>query len=440
LPTRKRAIVPDWLNQQGPDSSITTWQEFWYGAVSAKTTVRNRFIPASVGGVGYPGSQQVTVDESHTERDYRRLWDSSRPGDTGGPFFSQKIYKGLVNPSRVGFTLKSGFGNPVNYNVYQYEGIALAREPYGIPQPSMSLRNLTPLGSTAIARCKPTNSVAQLATFLAELYRDGLPKLFGATLWKEHTSLARSAGEEYLNEEFGWKPLVSDVRDITHALTHANAVLEQFERGSGHVTRRRYEFPVEQTRSVTWLNGNAYAVLPNGLDISAVRSFLTGGELYKETQTFRRAWFSGAFTYHLPTGYKARNALLSTAVKAQTLTGLDLTPEVLWNAAPWSWAVDWFSNAGDVISNLSDWSTDGLVLKYGYIMEHCFIKDTYFITNDRNTLPFNKVKVAGITPIFSCVETKRREQATPFGFGLTWSGLSPRQIAIATALGLTRRW
>jgi len=246
-------------------------------------------------------------------------------------------------------------------------------------------------------------------------------------------------GEEYLNTEFGWKPLVSDVQDITFALTHAQAVLEQFERGSGRTTRRRYTFPVEETRSMNWLNGSAYAIMPNGLDISAFRSYLTGGESYKETHVYRQAWFSGAFTYHLPSGYHSRNALASAARKAQTLLGLNLTPEVLWNAAPWSWAIDWFSNAGDVISNLSDWAEDGLVLKYGYIMEHSSVTDTYFITDDRNTLPFNRVKVAGITPIFSSVETKRREQATPFGFGLSWSGLSPRQLAIAAALGLTRR-
>jgi len=434
MPTRKRAI-PDWIYQQGPSSSVSNWQEYWYGATTNPVVTRNSYVRAA----GDPGGQQVTVDETHSEREYRRLWDSSIRYDTGGPFFSQKKWIGLVNPAHTTFVFKSPFGKPVNYDVSKYSGIVLARDPYSIPYPSSVQRNLTPLGSTAIDRCKPTNSVAQLSTFLAELYRDGLPKLLGATLWRDRVVSARSLGEEYLNEEFGWKPLVSDVRDITYALTHANAVLEQFERGSGRVTRRRYEFPVEETRSIVHVSGNATASVPFGLDIPAIRSQFNGGELYKISQVFRRTWFSGAFTYHLPTGYHSRNALLSAARKAQTLTGFDLTPEVLWNAAPWSWAIDWFSNAGDVISNLSDWSNDGLVLKYGYIMEHSLMRDTYYITNDKDTLPFNAVRVAGITPIFSCVETKRRERATPFGFGLTWSGLSPRQLAIAAALGLTRR-
>jgi len=36
-------------------------------------------------------------------------------------------------------------------------------------------------------------------------------------------------------------------------------------------------------------------------------------------------------------------------------------------------------------------------------------------------------------------ETKERVTASPFGFGLTWDGFTPYQMAILAALGVTRR-
>jgi hypothetical protein len=90
---------------------------------------------------------------------------------------------------------------------------------------------------------------------------------------------------------------------------------------------------------------------------------------------------------------------------------------------------------GDIVSNLSDWATDGLVMRYGYIMEHRFMEITYSL--DRPT----RLKPAGsylASPVTFVYETKRREKASPFGFGLSWNGMSPRQLAIAAALGITR--
>lgn len=301
--------------------------------------------------------------------------------------------------------------------------------------PTHSLDSLGPVGTTAIARCKPTNNVANLATSIAELYRDGLPKLFGATLWKDRTRTAAEAGDEYLNSEFGWKPLVGDVRDLSYAAANAHEILESYERNSGKIVRRRYGFSVDQTVTVVNLGpteGQFQGRYTGLFDLSRPKA-----NLLKTTTIETRRWFSGAFTYHLPTGYKSRNGLVSAAAKAGPLLGIELTPEVLWNAAPWTWAIDWFSNTGDVISNLSDWATDGLVLKWGYIMETKTSKVSYFLDGP------SRWRLAGggyayASPVTFYYETKRREKATPFGFATSWNTMSPRQLAIAAALGITR--
>jgi len=230
-------------------------------------------------------------------------------------------------------------------------------------------------------------------------------------------------------------PLVSDVRAIAQTIALATTALKQYERDSGRVVRRRYEFPVEESYSTSApLAGTQQVVLPGNTG-GALDAGAPTGNAYRESTTYRRTWFSGAFTYHLPSDYRSRNELMKLGARADALLGIDLTPEVLWNVTPWSWAVDWFSNAGDVISNLSDWATDGLVLRYGYIMEHSFVKNTYRYTG---TGRLQQPKSVFPSPVTAISETKRRLRASPFGFGVDWSGLSPFQLSIAAALGLSK--
>lgn len=125
--------------------------------------------------------------------------------------------------------------------------------------------------------------------------------------------------------------------------------------------------------------------------------------------------------------------MVAAAQRTAKVLGLELTPETLWNLAPWSWAVDWVSNAGDVVSNISDWANDGLVLKYGYMMEETSVTDVYTFDGPSG-LPGNHQPY----PVTLQRTVKKRIRATPFGFGLNWSGFSPRQLAILAALGITK--
>lgn len=464
--TRKQRALPD-LRDSETRGELTIWyvDKLNGNAIVGKQT---KTAPAdAVGALGFQRGYQITDSENHaprshrnpsSDRDLKQLYDSLYTGvvgtfgkggapeyDVGGDFFSQKFTVSEDNLSEQYLVAKKVFEDVYGYWNAIYRGPVHCTTLSGLTPPTYTLGNLSAAGASAIARCSPTNNVASAANFLHELRQEGLPKLFGISLWKERARFFRGIGEEYLNKEFGWDPLIGDVKAIAFAVTHAHKVLEQYERDSGRVVRRRYEFPEETTQSVTavraqkavlgnFATGVFNPVNPGGDPLEILYSGGSGGTLYKKHETWKKVWFSGAFTYHLPVGYNARNQMVRSARHAQTLLGLDITPEVLWNAAPWTWAIDWFSNAGDVIANLSDWATDGLVLKYGYVMEHSIVRDTYFVSNR------GKIKDPNARPsqIIVQLETKRRSKASPFGFGLTWSGLTPRQIAISVALGLTK--
>jgi len=121
--------------------------------------------------------------------------------------------------------------------------------------------------------------------------------------------------------------------------------------------------------------------------------------------------------------------------EANKLLGTRLTPATVWNLAPWSWALDWFTNTGDVVTNLSAFANDGLCLRYGYIMEEVSTRNTgcwqgYINTRDSANVFIKIEESFGST-------TKKRQPATPFGFGLELGSFTPRQMAITAALGLS---
>jgi len=276
-----------------------------------------------------------------------------------------------------------------------------------------------------------------LSVFLGELFSEGLPKLIGARsgLWEEKTRLSRKAtADEYLNLQFGWTPIARDMSSIAYAIYSADAVLRQYERDSGRMVRRRYDFPPVKTVSYNEVASGTPWILGGVSGGLLDPAYAAGGKALRTDQTVRQVWFSGAFTYHLPKSYSRNSEMARIALEAKKVLGLSLTPETAWNLTPWSWAVDWFSNVGDVLSNVSDAMADSLVMGYGYLMEHTVSSRTYSFYGPTGC----KTKGARPATVSFIIETKQRVQANPYGFGLTWKNLSPFQLSILSALGISK--
>jgi len=111
-----------------------------------------------------------------------------------------------------------------------------------------------------------------------------------------------------------------------------------------------------------------------------------------------------------------------------------LSPSNIYKAVPWTWLIDWFTDFGSVVDRLQDIGLDGIASKYLYLMRHDFrevvLKQTLpFKNGGAVTLEFNRVTDVKI----------RRESDSPYGFGLSWGSLSPKQLAILVALGVSRK-
>jgi hypothetical protein len=280
-------------------------------------------------------------------------------------------------------------------------------------------------GTTAISRSIPTNPYVNLATSVAEQVGSPLPSPIGSSLWREKTKSAKNAGSEYLNVEFGWLPLISDIQKAMEAVSKSGELLRNFQKGSGQKTRVGYHY--KPIISTAHSSGNvAITPWPPAVDRNGVGSW--------SRITTENTWFKGCFKYYVPSGDSLSEKIQRYEAYANHLLGIRLTPEVLWNAAPWSWFGDWFGNFGDVMKNISLLGHDGLVMQYGYIMNHRQVMYDVGGWWSFPTVP-GKAYYASqrIVELY-----KRRNAATPYGFGVDLHALSTRQTAILIALGLSK--
>jgi hypothetical protein len=384
---------------------------------------------------------QYTVSENHPNWGRKR---KKRPFsvDDGGPFFMQKRYAVVPGGGHRSLSTSVKDGQTLVTTTCQYEGCMLPTGDLvgGGLWPAFahsSNAQLDAAGTTAIARCKPAQPTASIANALIELKREGLPKLAGLTAWEAQTKRARrrAPGDEFLNFEFGFKPLANDIADLAMFMSDSERLLKQYIRDAGKQIRRSYEFPPSVVESDVLFRNN---VSPSclGPTSGAMYNFqkINTGRVVRHRTVSKRVWFKGAFIYHLPIDLDTMSEMIERRDAISKMIGLDLTPDVIWNSAPWSWAIDWFVNLGDVISNLQSWTTDGMVLRYGYVMEHTMCTDTYSFHGETG------FRAGGSAPgdVSLICETKQRRKATPFGFGKTWGAFTARQLSIIAALGISR--
>lgn len=147
-------------------------------------------------------------------------------------------------------------------------------------------------------------------------------------------TLIQKGASAYLAYQFGWKPLISDLSKMLDFQSRANKRAKEihalYERGGLHRKRDLDKVTSESTTTFS----DIFVGSQGRLDWK-VADFLQG-----------RKWGSVRW---IPTTLPPRD---ETAIHAQAMRlvfGAELSPSAVWNAIPWTWLVDWFSNVGDYL-------------------------------------------------------------------------------------------
>jgi len=361
---------------------------------------------------------------------------SSKPRlffDTGHTFLTVKEHQPLLSHSNVkwkaGLYLLTGplvFNRGLSGNGGESDATATWRSDAGV--------NLVPYGTRAIANTIPTNSIASLVQFLAELRQDfpdvPLHHLYKKAQTGHKTQVAAAIGSEYLNVMFGLIPTIRDIQKIAKAVSSVQKTVDQYIRDSGKIVRRKFYFPEEILTTVD--KGTSFPGDNNMRSWGFLSSF---GETTRTTVTKRRVWFSGAYTYHLDLGSSPFDQMIKYLQLSDKLYGTTFTASTAWELLPWSWLVDWISDVGSIAKVASAFQKDGLVLRYGYVMCESETTVTYRATGLQT--PTGVWNPGAVVTTFRSTR-KERIRATPYGFGLNPASFTAGQWSILGALGMTK--
>jgi hypothetical protein len=336
--------------------------------------------------------------------------------DDGGPLAIQKSYwlpsnegTGTITPWKSNTRVKYGF--EVVRVAANHDGFLVSDE---LALPSMDL-DVSAYGPLAFAKAKPTNPIASLGVFIAEL------KDIGGLLIKKITDI-KSIADAYLAIQFGWKPLLADINSWIKSIVELDKQFQFLIRNNGKPVRRRVNLLDESTSGQLYFTGNIGITRNTYVDWPgrSARVSSWGLRVLFEKQT--KVWASGEFMFFLGDvtlpGTESR-------IKGRLL-GLKVSPSVVWEAVPWSWLVDWLTNAGDVINALDEQVADRTLARYLYVMKHTTRKYTWTGTDGWYRCTLDRI-----------IDTKVREAAHPYGLSFG-ADLSAKQMSILGAIGAQR--
>lgn len=345
---------------------------------------------------------------------YKRTYEMERPTTTSA-FTANKSheYSGPMWPSSahrvMGLNLAEG----------KLTNSQLAASDQYCP----SLGTMFAAGGSAIAQTLPSVPEVSLSTSIGEL-REGLPSLIGWNALKDRS--ASSVGGEYLNYQFGIKPMISDIQNIAAASRGYDDFRKKWDRQGGRTIRRS----VDLGRSRVVLDPVFDVIYPPPGRGSV--SLWGKGSFEQTTVVVNEMWFSGAYKVAAPSPTEGQ----FKAIKDFT-HDFGLVPDLstVWNLTAWSWLLGWFVSLDDLITNLSYMGKRGVSLQYGYIMAK-----TTMTTTQTNLAPVNRggVWVPTLAKSTYKVTTKQRRRASRFGFGVAYDGLDLYQRSILAALGISR--
>jgi hypothetical protein len=308
-----------------------------------------------------------------------------------------------------------------------------------------------------ISEMNPFEAKVSIFAALLELARGDIPSVFRGL--QESLTLitrmkaagikdaAQAVGSGYLNNVFGWTPILRDVDSAIKTLLVLDSML--FPEDS---TRRNVRRVLSTRGGISedpvglWLGPPlaaqstlANSFLVNDLKFSGLGFSQTSAGVAQPAQTSVLEEISVWTTARFNTTARPSATNNGYLDKAIDLLGLELTPEVLWQVTPWSWLIDWFSNMGTVIGNLSTLGLSNTILNYAYSTARLKTSVGVQVMPRVQSSGSNVITAFGGDFFFSYnMDYKVRVAASPFGFDVSLGSLSASQWAILTALGLAR--
>jgi hypothetical protein len=279
----------------------------------------------------------------------------------------------------------------------------------------------------AAAETNPSEAEFQAAAFLAEL-RDigGLFQSVGSTM-------AKFGANEYLKFQYGWTPLIRDLKQVFQVMERLNKRMVEVQRlNSTGELRKRYRTqydPHVDTWSVNTHSSN---------DVFIHEGSIIRSDIFTDVRMER--WAQTVWVPDVPENLFRSIGRSQFDKVRSALYGVNIDGPTLWQIMPWSWIIDWNTNLSEYIESQNN--TVGAKLQKVVLMKRTDLRTRaypYWHTgpnSDFDLMEFNA------TP--GAVNTLRKErivdlmpQAVSTGEFTSILG-SDFKLSILAALGIQR--
>jgi hypothetical protein len=268
-----------------------------------------------------------------------------------------------------------------------------------------------------------------VSTFRSTSFLNALKKL-GPWPFKKGVTfnqLLRSAAGSYLNTQFNLLPLLSDIASLYKAMSRTERRINDFVTRSGRPQNKHFVYKwVEYEDSTDDERRVGCVMFPS---LNRTGCFASRQVYYEPTEFHAQIQYNYNYT-----GYQVEHAQLLGHLDA---LGINLNPAIIWNAIPWSFAVDWLVGIGPYLDSLKTENMRPVINVRRYLWS---IKRRRRIVVSKGTYIFGSGQLISTSQMPVVTQTAyRRSTALPSHSSIELSGLTPKEFSLGAALVIARR-
>ena len=260
---------------------------------------------------------------------------------------------------------------------------------------------------------------------------------FGPTLGET----MRTGADVHLQSQFNILPLISDICGLDAALIATRGKVNSLLQNEGRLRRAVYTdlFEVPDlfipNQNLTYHVGG-FEGYSNGL-CSVYGGSALGYMVTRRTEVAKGKFHARLiFTYHF-SAYEREHAQILGLLDS---LGVNLNPQIVWNAIPFSFIVDWVAGVGKWLDNRKRFNLSPIVNvhNYCYSLKTSRMVKTDFVSYTTPPPSFSGQSKLSLPRVFETAYTRRLGFPQGIDSVLT-SGLSRGEIALGLSLGISLR-
>jgi hypothetical protein len=258
--------------------------------------------------------------------------------------------------------------------------------------------------------------------------------------------MAESLGvgaDAYLQTEFNILPLLSDITGITTAIRRTRSRINDLlvRQGKRQVKHFKLLVPslqaTEESAELSYgLHGGQFDGSTN-VDNSSIGAYTSpygGFRCVRECIPDQYAEFHAQVEYNFWfTRFQTENAQLLGMLDA---LGVNLNPQIIWNAIPWTFVIDWVADVGQWLGNHKTLNMEPAVNISRYMWSWKFGRTVRTRLAAKMGLETNYTGYTYLPDLRETIYRRQSETPTKTQF-LLGSGLSPKELSLGVALLIT---